>query len=33
MPTARDQNSSGLLTAMFGIVLPDSLGEPSESDN
>ena len=22
-----------LLTTMFGIVLPDSLGEPNESDN
>jgi hypothetical protein len=33
MPAARDQNSSGLLTMMFGIVLIDLLGEPNEFDN
>jgi len=33
MPTADNQNSSGLLTTMFGIVLPESLGEPNQSDN
>jgi len=33
MPTVVNQNSSGLLTAMIGIVLPVSPSEPEESEN
>jgi len=33
MPTVVNQNSSGLLTTMIGIVLPVSPSEPEESEN